>query len=92
MPRYDQHFLRNEAYARRIAQAVEPHSDETILEVGPGQGALTRFLLQLPAPYIGIEIDAQCLSALAQLPGASRATWVHGDFLRVPYPKYLYFS
>ncbi len=87
MPRYDQHFLRSEAYAQRIVQAVSPCPDETLLEVGPGHGALTRFLLQLPSPYIGIEIDAHCLATLTRLPGAERATWINGDFLQVPLPE-----
>lgn len=87
MPRYDQHFLRNAAYARRIAQAASPSPKETLLEVGPGRGALTRYLLQLPNPYIGIEIDPICLQTLAQLPGASQATWIQGDFLSIALPE-----
>lgn len=87
MPRYDQHFLRSTAYAQRIVRAVTPHADETLLEVGPGRGALTRYLLRLPAPYIGIEIDPNCIVALAQLPGASQATWIQGDFLQVALPE-----
>lgn len=87
MPRYDQHFLCSESYIQRIIQAVQPTSEETILEVGPGKAALTRYLLALPVPYIGIEIDAQCLAHLRTLSNAERAEWIHGDFLRVELPK-----
>lgn len=92
MPRYDQHFLWSEGYIQRIIQAVRPTPEETILEVGPGKAALTRYLLALPVPYIGIEIDVHCLAHLRNLPNAERAEWIHGDFLRVELPqKPLYF-
>lgn len=92
MPRFDQHFLRDPSYVRRIIEAVAPLSEETILEVGPGQGALTRALLELPFPYIGIEIDRKCLALLRELPGAHKAQWIEGDFLEVALPeKPLYF-
>ncbi|MCS7296861.1 MAG: 16S rRNA (adenine(1518)-N(6)/adenine(1519)-N(6))-dimethyltransferase RsmA [Bacteroidia bacterium] len=92
MPRFDQHFLRTEGYARRIAAAVSPLSDETILEVGPGTGALTRYLLQKGHPYIGIEIDKSCINQLALLEGPAPIRWICQDFLRVELPQQpLYF-
>lgn len=92
MPRFDQHFLQAESYIQKIADAVKPHAGEMILEVGPGMGALTRYLLEKPFPYTGIEIDARCLTQLRQLPHAEGAKWIHGDFLRVELPTQpLYF-
>ncbi|MCS7162289.1 MAG: 16S rRNA (adenine(1518)-N(6)/adenine(1519)-N(6))-dimethyltransferase RsmA [Bacteroidia bacterium] len=87
MPRYDQHFLRASAYARKIVAAVQAACEETIVEIGPGRGALTRYLLELPQPYIGVEIDPLCLQQLkAEFPLA-KAQWVQEDFLRWPLPE-----
>ncbi|MCX7607496.1 MAG: 16S rRNA (adenine(1518)-N(6)/adenine(1519)-N(6))-dimethyltransferase RsmA [Bacteroidia bacterium] len=86
MPKFDQHFLRDCSYARRIAEAVQPIDGETILEVGPGHGALTQYLLTKPFSYVGIEIDRSCIERLQSLYPTSKAVWVNGDFLRVPMP------
>lgn len=92
MPRYDQHFLRSERIAFQIAKAVCPLPGETILEVGPGEGALTKYLLQSSRPYLGVEIDPRCLSALSQTYPNSHAQWILGDFLKIPLPEIpLYF-
>ncbi|MCS7153665.1 MAG: 16S rRNA (adenine(1518)-N(6)/adenine(1519)-N(6))-dimethyltransferase RsmA [Bacteroidia bacterium] len=92
MPRYDQHFLRTASFIQKIADAVRPKEDETIIEVGPGKGALTQLLLLKPVPYIGIEIDAQCLSHLRLLFPTEKAQWIEGDFLHIPLPQQpLYF-
>ncbi|MDW8134463.1 MAG: 16S rRNA (adenine(1518)-N(6)/adenine(1519)-N(6))-dimethyltransferase RsmA [Bacteroidia bacterium] len=87
MPRYDQHFLRNSVYAVKIAEAVCPQAGEKILEVGPGRGALTRYLLQKGVPYIGIEIDSVCLKSLEELPSKASTEWILGDFLRIALPE-----
>lgn len=92
MPRYDQHFLWSEGLIKRIIEAVRPLPEETLLEVGPGHGALTRYLLAMPVPYLGIEIDPRCLEQLRQLPHAEKAEWIQGDFIRLALPqKPLYF-
>ncbi|MCS6789725.1 MAG: 16S rRNA (adenine(1518)-N(6)/adenine(1519)-N(6))-dimethyltransferase RsmA [Bacteroidia bacterium] len=80
MPRYDQHFLCSEAYAQRIVAAVKPQPDEITLEIGPGRGALTKYLLLRDQPLIAVEIDKRCLEELQKLPAAEKAHWVHGDF------------
>ncbi|RMF49711.1 MAG: ribosomal RNA small subunit methyltransferase A [Bacteroidetes bacterium] len=92
MPRFDQHFLRARHYAEQIAEAVSPLPGETLLEVGPGQGQLTRYLLAKPFPYIGVEIDGSLLESLKTLPLAEKAQWIQGDFLTIDLPPQpLYF-
>ncbi|MEN2993456.1 MAG: 16S rRNA (adenine(1518)-N(6)/adenine(1519)-N(6))-dimethyltransferase RsmA [Bacteroidia bacterium] len=87
MPRYDQHFLRASAYARKIVAAVQAAPEETLVEIGPGRGALTQYLLELPQAYIGVEIDPHCIQLLkAQFPLA-KARWIQEDFLRWPLPE-----
>jgi 16S rRNA (adenine1518-N6/adenine1519-N6)-dimethyltransferase len=86
MPRrYDQHFLRDENIARAIAEAAQPHPDETLLEIGPGLGILSQYLLRYSNPLIGIEIDPRFHEKLVEnYPGA---TWIRGDALETPWPE-----
>lgn len=92
MPRFDQHFLRARSYAEKIAATINPLPGETLLEVGPGQGQLTCYLLEKAFPYLGVEIDARLLETLKSLPLAEKAEWIVGDFLMVDLPpKPFYF-
>jgi 16S rRNA (adenine1518-N6/adenine1519-N6)-dimethyltransferase len=43
-----QHFLKDENICRRIVHELEPFMGKQLLEVGPGGGALTKYLLNLP--------------------------------------------
>lgn len=43
-----QHFLKDEAVIKKIMEALGKHSFKNLLEVGPGGGALTKYLVQLP--------------------------------------------
>ncbi len=86
MPRpYDQHFLRDENIARFIAEAAHPLPDETLLEIGPGPGILSKYLLHFPNPLIGIEIDSLYHEKL--LYDYPQAQWILGDALKVPWPE-----
>lgn len=57
--KWGQNFLRNRGAADRIVEAVEPREDEIVVEIGPGEGALTEKLLALGRPTIAIEIDPE---------------------------------
>ena len=41
-----QHFLINKKISKKIANSLTPNSNQHILEVGPGHGALTNFLVE----------------------------------------------
>ncbi len=83
--RYDQHFLRDSSIARAIAEAIQPLSHETLLEVGPGPGILSKYLLRYPNPLTGIEIDPRYHACLVR--DYPEATWLLGDVLEVPWPE-----
>jgi 16S rRNA (adenine1518-N6/adenine1519-N6)-dimethyltransferase len=57
--RYGQHFLSAPTILERIAKAANPDDEpvELIIEIGPGRGALTEYLLQRANRVIAIEID-----------------------------------
>ena len=55
--RWGQHFLASPETAQKIVEAAEVHASETVIEVGPGDGALTRPLAARCARLLAIEID-----------------------------------
>ncbi len=52
-----QNFLVDQNVIEKIVTAVDPQTDETILEIGPGRGAITRKLIESGANVIAIELD-----------------------------------
>lgn len=60
-----QHFLKDENISRKIAAAVQEHYHEQLLEVGPGGGALTKYLLELPGiDFKAVELDEEKVNYL----------------------------
>ncbi len=65
--RLGQHFLTGEWAARALAEAVRVQPGETILEIGPGRGALTRHLLATGANVVAIEKDEALVRELQKI-------------------------
>ena len=61
-----QHFLRDDAVAARIVDAVRPASRDLVLEIGPGRGALTGRLAAAAGRLIALEIDAALAARLRE--------------------------
>jgi len=55
--RLGQHFLRDQRTIHRIIEALAPKPDETIIEIGPGTGALTSVLGERAGRLIAVEFD-----------------------------------
>jgi 16S rRNA (adenine1518-N6/adenine1519-N6)-dimethyltransferase len=55
--RFGQHFLRDKRIIQRIIDALGPKPDETIIEIGPGAGALTAQLIERAGRVVAIEFD-----------------------------------
>jgi 16S rRNA (adenine1518-N6/adenine1519-N6)-dimethyltransferase len=66
-----QHFLTSPAYARKIAFAVPAGPAETVLEIGPGRGALTVFLKERFSALHCVEVDGDVIAALKAKLGPS---------------------
>jgi 16S rRNA (adenine1518-N6/adenine1519-N6)-dimethyltransferase len=62
--RLGQNFLTNQRTIQRIVEALEPRPDETILEIGPGNGALTAPLLERATTLVAIEFDRNLIPLL----------------------------
>ena len=65
-----QNFLLDEQLLDRIAAIPGPLAGQTVFEVGPGPGGLTRALLRAGARVVAVERDERCLPALAELAAA----------------------
>jgi 16S rRNA (adenine1518-N6/adenine1519-N6)-dimethyltransferase len=80
--RFGQHFLHDPAVIERIIAAIAPRPDEALVEIGPGQGALTDLLLAASGSLDVIEIDRDLAAALrAKYAGQERIRVHEGDAL-----------
>jgi len=59
-----QHFLTDLGIARRIADTVDAYPDIPVLEIGPGMGVMTQFLITKPRPFKAVEIDEESVEYL----------------------------
>lgn len=59
-----QNFLRDEAVVERIVKALDLKESDTVIEIGPGDGALTKRLVETGANVVAIEIDRDLVPVL----------------------------
>lgn len=82
--RFGQHFLHDPSVIARIIEAVAPAPGDRLVEIGPGEGALTLPLLARGVALTVIELDRDLASSLAARPEAGTLlTVVQGDALKV---------
>jgi len=62
--RFGQHFLHDRGIVQRILDAFDPQPGETLVEIGPGPGALTRPLLERCTPLHVVELDRDLAAQL----------------------------
>jgi 16S rRNA (adenine1518-N6/adenine1519-N6)-dimethyltransferase len=81
--RFGQHFLFDLNICRKIVKISAIFEGESVLEVGPGPGGLTRALLEAGARVTAVEKDARFLPLLGELAAAAegRLTVIHADAL-----------
>lgn len=64
--RFGQHFLHDQHIIQRIIQAINPQPGDRLIEIGPGQGALTLPLLKRCKQLTAIELDRDLIPILQQ--------------------------
>jgi len=85
-----QHFLRDPGIARAIVDLVEPTASDLVVEIGPGEGALTRELARRAGRVVALEVDRELLAALRrrwptiEVLEADARTWDYGILERPP--------
>jgi 16S rRNA (adenine1518-N6/adenine1519-N6)-dimethyltransferase len=82
-----QHFLKDENVCKKIIAALRQCSFTKLLEIGPGGGALTRYLVNVPGiDFKAIELDLEKVDyLLATFPGLKEKI-IHGNFLDIKKP------
>ena len=83
-PKLGQHFLASEPAALRIVEALGDVSQATVLEIGPGRGAITEFLALTAQRLIAVELD-RVLSAQLRMKFSlhPNVEIIEGDFLTI---------
>ena len=59
-----QHFLKDELIAQQIADSLTESGYNNVLEIGPGMGVLTKYLLEKPYETFVVEIDTESVAYL----------------------------
>jgi dimethyladenosine transferase len=79
-----QHFLHDENISRKIIQALQERPFQRLLEVGPGGGALTKYLLQIPGIDLKcVELDEEKVNYLHKTYPALQGKIIHQSFLEM---------
>jgi 16S rRNA (adenine1518-N6/adenine1519-N6)-dimethyltransferase len=82
-----QHFLKDENITRKIVAALQEEQFTRLVEVGPGGGALTKYLLQLKdIDFRAVELDDEKVQLLEATYPSIKGKIIHKDFLRIDPP------
>lgn len=93
-----QHFLRDEHIAERIASSLSLEGYRNILEIGPGMGVLTKYLLRHPARLFALDIDKESIAYLNSRFQREQEEWIgkspgfqviEADFLKADLSEWL---
>ena len=83
---FGQHFLHETRYIDRIVSAIAPGVGESVVEIGPGEGALTLPLLAVARQLTAIELDTDLIPALAgRAQSVGELSIIQSDVLRVDF-------
>jgi 16S rRNA (adenine1518-N6/adenine1519-N6)-dimethyltransferase len=84
--RFGQHFLHDPGILRRIVAAIAPRPGQHIVEIGPGEGAMTLPLLREAGKLTAIELDRDLIEPLRdKARGIGELAIVHADVLTVDF-------
>ena len=78
-----QHFLRDDNIAIKIVQSVDKSLSNSLIEIGPGTGVLTKFLINENYNLKLIEIDSESVNYLVSILKFDSDNILEGDFLKM---------
>ena len=77
-----QNFLVDNNIAKKIVNSLEIKPDDIVLEIGPGQGVLTKYISEITKNFIAVELDKSIYEKLT-LEYEGRINLIHKDFLKI---------
>ena len=86
--RFGQHFLHDPGVLRKLVEAIAPSRDDLLVEIGPGEGALTAPLLEKTAKLEAIEVDRDLAASLAARHPPWRLTVHCADALEFDFARF----
>ncbi|MBT4570476.1 MAG: 16S rRNA (adenine(1518)-N(6)/adenine(1519)-N(6))-dimethyltransferase RsmA [Candidatus Marinimicrobia bacterium] len=81
--KWGQNFLSDPNLVRKIVHAINPKPTDSILEIGPGDGALTRQLVDKVQHLSAVEIDPMLFKQLTEEESLQNVNFVHADILKI---------
>jgi 16S rRNA (adenine1518-N6/adenine1519-N6)-dimethyltransferase len=87
LKRFGQNFLQDQNIIKKIIVEIDPKENDLIIEIGPGQGALTHYLVQSEANISAIEIDKRVIDDLQNR--YSNLNLIQQDFLELDLTKFI---
>jgi 16S rRNA (adenine1518-N6/adenine1519-N6)-dimethyltransferase len=82
---YGQHFLHNQAILQKIADVILKHKPSHLLEIGPGKGALTQYLLKGESQFRAIELERDMQEYLLTQNILTKEQLICADVLKVDF-------
>ena len=79
--RWGQNFLADRNLLDKIVRTIDPKKSDSILEIGPGEGALTELIYPIVKEMVAIEIDPMLIEHLKNQKSLKGLNIVHGDVL-----------
>ena len=79
--RWGQNFLVDRNLLEKIVRTIDPKKSDSILEIGPGEGALTELIYPIVKEMVAIEIDPMLIEHLKNRESLKGMNIVHGDVL-----------
>lgn len=80
---YSQNFLVDENIARKIIEAAQLTKNDIVIEIGPGQGALTKYIVGKVKKFYAVEIDKRVVDFLVEIFPKKDLIIINGDFLKL---------
>lgn len=87
LKRFGQNYLQDQNIIKKIVSEIDPKEDEIIIEIGPGQGAITKLLLESRAKLTAIEIDKRVIDDLQSR--FIKLNLFQSDFLKLDLKKFV---
>lgn len=79
-----QNFLHDENIVRKIIAQARITFDDCVIEIGPGAGALTKYLVEVAGKVVAVEIDERLYDHLETTFASERFELLRGDILKIP--------